>query len=701
VAGCGRRVALGGLVAVLVAGGCSGDGESARSAREHDAVTTTTAPPEPVLRARSEPLPVVTPTPRDMRWLGDDVGVPATVTVTLTGDVDDGTRTAVREALVAAGASDVDVQVVEAGTGSSEPGAASEPDAGGGGEQRGDSDRRGRESGRRLTVSVGSLADPETVATLAGVGLAVVPADLGEEGYALAAFRQSDGHDRVVLAGAGPDGTFYAAQTLRQLAGDGVVAGVGVIDRPAMAHRGAIEGFYGSPWTPAERLDQLAFYGRFKLNTYIYAPKDDPFHRDRWREPYPADQVAGLSALVEAAQANHVRFTFAVSPGVSICYGDPADRAALVAKLEAMYGLGVRSFSVALDDIDHTRWNCAGDAALYGAPSTGAAARAQADLLNTVQHDFIATHDGARPLQMVPTEYRGTRDSEYRQQLRTLLDPAVEVMWTGTYVVPDQITVAHAQAADAVFGRPVFVWDNTPVNDFPRTAGRLILAPYARREPGLSGQVTGVVLNPMNQASASKVQLVGGADFAWNDTAYDPARAQRAAAVDLSGGDPATVDALLAFFDLENLAPTSARSGIVSQPQAPALAAQLDGFRATWRSGDRAGAVAGLRPYAERLAGAPALIRAHVVDPAFAADCGPWLDATALWGQALVATLDGLAARAGGDPTTGAARLADAASLAAQAEAIHTVPGETKPEGPVRVGDGVLDTFVQGASALP
>jgi hyaluronoglucosaminidase len=301
----------------------------------------------------------------------------------------------------------------------------------------------------------------------------------------------------------------------------------------------------------------------------------------------------------------------------------------------------------------------------------------------------------------VPTEYRGTRDSEYRQQLRTLLDPAVEVMWTGTYVVPDQITVADAQAADAAFGRPVFVWDNTPVNDFPRTAGRLILAPYARREPGLSGQVTGVVLNPMNQASASKVQLVGGADFAWNDAAYDPVRAQRAAAEDLAGGDPATADALLAFFDLENLAPTSARSGIVSQPQAPALAAQLEGFRTTWRSGDRTGAVAGLRPYAERLAGAPALIRAHVVDPAFAADCGPWLDATALWGQALVATLDGLAARAGGDPTTGAARLADAASLAAQAETIHTIPGETKPEGPVRVGDGVLDTFVQGASALP
>src|SRR4030095_4508159 len=282
------------------------------------------------------------------------------------------------------------------------------------------------------------------------------------------------------------------------------------------------------------------------------APKDDPFHRDRWREPYPADQAAGLATLVDAAQAKHVRFTFAVSPGLSVCSGAPADRAALVAKLDAMYALGVRSFSIALDDIDHTRWNCPGDAAVYGGPSTGAAARAQADVLNAVQHDFIATHDGARPLQMVPTEYRGTSDSDYRQQLRSLLDPAVEVMWTGAYVVPDQITVAQAQAADSIFGRPVFVWDNTPGNDFPRTPGRLILAPSARREAGLSAQVTGIVLNPMNQAAASKVQLIGGADFTWNDAAYDPARAQRAAAEDLVGGDAATVDALLAFFDLEN-----------------------------------------------------------------------------------------------------------------------------------------------------
>jgi hyaluronoglucosaminidase len=270
-------------------------------------------------------------------------------------------------------------------------------------------------------------------------------------------------------------------------------------------------------------------------------------------------------------------------------------------------------------------------------------------------------------------------------------------MWTGRFVVPEAVTVADAGAAAATYGRPLYLWDNTPVNDFPATEGRLILAPYAGREPGLSGQLAGVALNPMNQAAASKVQLVGAADFAWNDAAYDPARAHRAAAAYLAGGDPETTETLLAFFDVENLAPTSLRGGTLSQPQAPVLAGELTAFRAAWSSGDRAGAIAGLRPAAERLAGAADHIRAGVADAGFVADCGPWLDATALWGRALVATLDGLAARTGGDPAGADAHLAEARSLAAAAAAVTTIPGETRPQGHVRVADGVLDVFLADA----
>jgi hyaluronoglucosaminidase len=670
---------------------CSGDfsgarGDGDRSGGAADQATTT--PGDPILEARDDPLPVVTPTPREMRWLGPDVPVPPEVDVVAADDVAPATTDTVTEVLRAAGAR----TVREFG-----PGERDRVEA-------------------PLVVDVGALGTEPTTSPLRAAGLEV-PADVPAEGYALAAFTREGETAEIVLAGADAAGTFYAAQTLRQLltgatggseagTAPAAVAGVGVVDHPAMRHRGAIEGFYGSPWTQQERLDQLAFYGRFKLNTYIYAPKDDPYHRDRWREPYPAEQVAGLRSLIDRAAANQVRFTFAISPGISICYSDPADLDALVAKLDAVYRLGVRAFSVALDDIVYTRWNCDGDRSRYGAPSSEAAARAQVELLNALQRGFIADHEGAQPLQMVPTEYRGTDDSPYRRVIREQLDPAVEVMWTGSMVVPPEITVDEAAAAAGVFGRRTFVWDNTPVNDYPPTEGRLILAPYDRRQRGLSAEVTGIVLNPMNQAAASKVQLIGAADFGWNDAVYDPVRAHRAAAAHLAGGtgsagaDPPTVDALLAFFDLENLAPTSATSGTVSQTQAPALARQLDAFRAAWDRGDRPGAIGGLRPYAQRIAGAPDVIRRGVADPGFVADGQPWLDACALWGQALVASLDALDAQIAGDVVGAQARFADADALADQAAAIETIPGETRPQGPVRVGDGVLDDFIAGAQAL-
>ena len=208
-----------------------------------------------------------------------------------------------------------------------------------------DRDDRDRDPRRRSVVDVGAIGAEPTASPLPATRGVEVPDDLPAEGYALAAFtaRRRNGGERRPRRRR-RRGTFYAAQTLRQLSrptrGRRVGRGVGVVDRPAMRHRGAIEGFYGSPWTQQERLDQLAFYGRFKLNTYVYAPKDDPYHRDRWREPYPPDRLADLRTLIDAAAANHVRFTFAVSPGVSICYSDPADLDALVAKLDAVYAAG-------------------------------------------------------------------------------------------------------------------------------------------------------------------------------------------------------------------------------------------------------------------------------------------------------------------------------------------------------------------------
>ncbi|WP_425840265.1 beta-N-acetylhexosaminidase family protein [Streptomyces fractus] len=618
-------------------------------------------------------LPVVTPTPQDMRSAGADLRVPDRARLVLGDGVDASSIDVIKRALAAAGARSV--STVKAGD------AAKKAPAPG-----------------VLTVVAGSIKDTSVAAALKTAG-GSVPGTLKPEGYSLAS-RGAAGSDIVVLAGNDGDGVYYAAQTLRQLVtGKHTIASVAITDYPSMPLRGSIEGFYGAPWTHSDRVDQLAFYGDVKANTYIYTPKDDTYLREKWRTPYPADKLADLHELIEQAVAHHVDFTYAVSPGLSVCYSDPDDVKALKEKLGSLYDQGARSFYVALDDISYTKWNCDADQAKYGAPGRAAAGQAQADLLNAVQQDFIDTHEGAKPLQFVPTEYSDTADSAYKSVLREQLDPKVVVQWTGTAVVPPAISLADAKAASTVWGRKVFLWDNYPVNDYGQTTGRLLMAPYDKREAGLHEELSGIVLNPMNQAAPSKVALFGGASFAWNDENYDPDRTWRAAADYLAGGDRGTARALLAFFDTEHLAPTFGDTNW--QPQAPELAARIAEFRKAWDGGnttERRAALRKLSAYADVLAGAPERIRAGMRDEAFLAQTKPWLDALDLWGGALNATLDGLRAQL--NSGSGQADFAKAADLAKQASAVTTIPGTTRPQGPVKVADGVLDTFIEQASHM-
>ena len=56
---------------------------------------------------------------------------------------------------------------------------------------------------------------------------------------------------------------------------------------PTFQRRGIVEGFFGPPWSMAHRKALFRFGAKRGMNTYLYAPKDDPYHRERWRDPYP------------------------------------------------------------------------------------------------------------------------------------------------------------------------------------------------------------------------------------------------------------------------------------------------------------------------------------------------------------------------------------------------------------------------------
>ena len=308
----------------------------------------------------------------------------------------------------------------------------------------------------------------------------------------------------VVIAGNDESGLFYGVQTLLGMMQEGKLEACTITDWPDVPFRGTVEGFYGTPWSHEARKSQLEFYGRNKMNVYIYGPKDDPWHRDKWREPYPEVEANRIAELVEVAKKNSVNFYWAIHPGVDIKWNDE-DRDHLMAKLEVMYQLGVRSFAVFFDDI----WG------------EGAKADKQAALLNYIDDNFVQVKKDVAPLILCPTEYNKGWANEQGGYLRTLgsnLNKGIEVMWTGNSVVAciDKPTMEWINER---IERKGYIWLNFPVNDFVRD--HILMGPAYGNGLDIATDVSGFVSNPMEYAETSKISLYGIADYCWNMEAYD------------------------------------------------------------------------------------------------------------------------------------------------------------------------------------
>ena len=111
----------------------------------------------------------------------------------------------------------------------------------------------------------------------------------------------------------------YLEEEIAKERKSGKIRKVYLKDYPCFPFRAAIEGFYGTPFTQAQRKDLLSFLKKIRMNAYIYAPKDDLYHRDAWRNDYPGQTLSLLKELREEADKNFIDFYFAVSPGKDFC----------------------------------------------------------------------------------------------------------------------------------------------------------------------------------------------------------------------------------------------------------------------------------------------------------------------------------------------------------------------------------------------
>ena len=314
-----------------------------------------------------------------------------------------------------------------------------------------------------------------------------------------------------------------------------------IADYPSFPIRGVVEGFYGPPWTHADRLELLRFEGQHGMNIYIYGPKDDPYHRKLWREPYPSEQLKRLAELADTAKENFVDFSFAISPGLSMVYSSDADFETLARKLESVARLGVSNFALFLDDVppelahteDRTRFKTL--------------AQAHVQLINRVYDRLESLSPGIR-LTVCPTTYtNGWGNRDYIKELGAGVNPAVALIWTGTETISPTITVAQAEEWGAYLRRKPLVWDNYPVND--DNPWWLNLHALRGRDAALFAAVQGLFSNPMVQPHSSLIPVQTVADYLWNPIAYDPEKSQRHALVTQYGEDaPEVLAPLLEIF---------------------------------------------------------------------------------------------------------------------------------------------------------
>lgn len=313
------------------------------------------------------------------------------------------------------------------------------------------------------------------------------------------------GRDLIVMAGRDADGLFYAEQTLKQLVSHNkYVLETEIKDWPSVDCRGAIEGFYGNPWSHEDRIRQFQFYGENKMNMYVYGPKDDPYHRRHWREPYPKKEAELLKELAREAKKNQVQFVWAVHPGIDIQW-NLQDSMAIVNKLESVYKLGVRSFAVFFDDIG----------------GEGTKADKQAGLMNYITKQFVRKHKDVQPLILCPTQYNmAWSHGDYLSTLGKQMYPEIRIMWTGASVV-DMIQKNDMDWINEQIGRKAFIWLNYPVNDYCQS--RMLMGKTYGNGKDIAEQLSGFCSNPMEYAEASKVSLFSIADYTWNMGAYKDA----------------------------------------------------------------------------------------------------------------------------------------------------------------------------------
>ena len=321
------------------------------------------------------------------------------------------------------------------------------------------------------------------------------------------------GQSKTVIEAATRRGVFRAANTLAKLIEKNELCEGEIEDYPLFEKRGYIEGFYGPTWEHQKRISVMRLMAKYGMNTYHYAPKDDLYHREKWREPYPEKELDELKILFDEAKENELDFSWSIGPGLTYRYTSESDFEQLINKIKNVYSIGVRSFGLLLDDIP---WDFQYE---EDGKAFDSIVDAHIDLVNKT-YRALKGFDSSVNLTVCPTEYSGDESGYYISKFGRNIPSDVDIFWTGAEICSRVLTCREAdEFSRSTAHRPLY-WDNYPVND-AEMFQEMHLGPLIGRDKELYKHCNGLIANVMEYAECSKLPLMTVADYLWNPESYN------------------------------------------------------------------------------------------------------------------------------------------------------------------------------------
>ncbi|MFL2840927.1 MAG: beta-N-acetylglucosaminidase domain-containing protein, partial [Pseudohongiellaceae bacterium] len=257
-----------------------------------------------------------------------------------------------------------------------------------------------------------------------------------------------------------------------------------------------IEGFFGLPWTWDTRTsyaDKLNHYG---FNTFLYAPKSDRFLRQDWHLAFPQEHLERLQTLSLTFQNKNLGFGLGLSPFELYRNFNTENKSLLKAKLEQINAINPSILCILFDDMQG---------------NFDYLAKQQLEITN-----FIIQHSQASYFIFCPTYYSddpklithfGDMPEDYLKDIGNILDPSIDIFWTGAKVFSRTYPESHLQEVAEKIKRKPLIWDNYPVNDTKQLTNFLHLAPFPNQAKVMQDFTSGHLANPMNQAHLSQLPL--------------------------------------------------------------------------------------------------------------------------------------------------------------------------------------------------